>query len=228
MKTIKWEKDGSGNNAVVAVPESARFISTSAATLIATGLMHEVSTISASFPEYGTSVFSRLAGVSAFSKKTGIFYGLYGCSDSSSRAIYCLRRCAWDFSFGSIDNVLQGLSAKTLFFKKEVLDTALRKLIESVDLSLGDQCEIVSRPTSYEDFLDKKICYFIVCETKDLSCKYLAAVNTNPFIENLFKELGLIYESLNEKNTVLPSLDTLRVSYYFQRFEAATDMWNET
>ena len=215
MKTINWERDSTGAAACTKLPKPARFVSASAAAAIAKSLMHEVTTISASFEPEDIVVFSRLAGISVFGEKDAEYFGLYASSGAAAGVNYCLRRCTWQRAFRSTEDVLKGLSAQTFFFDVERLGPFHRAVVLAVDEDHKDGFQLVPEPSSNGDFSGKQISYIVSDDRKELAATYRAESSTNPAIEKLFKELQAMFGSLEVEGTVNPLPDSLRISYSF-------------
>ena len=215
MKTISWERDNAGAIACTKLPKPARFVSASAAAAIVKSLMHEVTTISASFDAEDIVVFSRLAGVSVFGDKRAEYFGLYASSGVAEGVNYCLRRCTWERAFRSTEEVLKALSAQTLFFDVERLAAVHRDVVLAVDNDSKDGCQLVSEPSKNEAFIGKQVSYIVSDDKKELAAVYRAESSTNPAIEKLFQELQAVFGALEIEGAVVPLPDSLRISYSF-------------
>ncbi len=213
MKSISWERDKKGREAYIKQPKFRRYISPSAAAAIAKNLMHEVTTISASFVIDDVVVFSRLAGISVFGKTQAEFYGLYASSGSAEDVNYCLRRCTWERSFRSIGEILNTLSAQTLFFKVEQLESNLRDVILEADSGTKDEYQVQSEASTNDARSGMQISYFVSDDMKELSASYKADSFTSPAVEELFNKLKMVFDALMDSVTVEPLPDSLRVSY---------------
>jgi len=216
MNTISWEKDANGSSAIAKQSKDRKFISPSASASLVKGLMHEVINISASFSEDDVIVFSRLAGISAMDEKSAAFYGLYVSSGIAHGPNYCIRRCSWSRGFGSIEDVLKGFSAQTMFFDFNALPFELREIVERVDSPSKDEYQIFSQPASDGRFIGKHICYFVADDLKDLSCSYSGKSSSNPSVEKLFDGLEIVFDSLSVEGAISPVVDSFRISYAFQ------------
>lgn len=216
MNTISWERDASGTSAIIKQSRDRKFVSPSASALLIKGLMHEVINISASFFEDDMIVFSRLAGISTIDEKAAAFYGLYVSNGAADGPNYCLRRCSWSRGFGSIEEILRGFSAQTLFFDANDLSFEMREIVELADSPSKDEYQIFSQPSGDVRFAGKNICYFVADDLKDMSCSYSGKSSSNPSIEKLFGGLEVLFDSLTVAGAILPVTDSFRISYTFQ------------
>lgn len=215
MNSIGWERDKAGVVAYIKPPKSSRFISPSTAAAIVKKLMHEVTTISASFSPDDVVVFSRLAGISVFGDRRAEYYGLYASSGATEGVNYCLRRCTWEREFRSMDEVLNALSAQTLFFDVERLVPSNRDMILAADSQAKDEYQILSESSKNDVFVGRQISYFVCDEKKELAATYRGESSTNPAVERLFQGLKTVFDALVDGGTVDPLPDSLRVSYSF-------------
>lgn len=215
MDLISWERDNAGVAACIKFPKPARFISASAAAAIAKSLMHDVTTISASFEIDDVVVFSRLASISVFGEKHAEYYGLYAASGAAEGVNYCLRRCTWERVFQSTEEVLKALSAQTLFFDVERLAPSHRDVVLSADREAKDEYQIRSEPSKNGAFVGKQVSYFVSDDKKELSATFRAESSTNPAVERLFQKLQAVFDALAVEGAADPLPDSLRVSYSF-------------
>lgn len=215
MKTITWERDSWGTSACSTLPKLARFVPASAAAAIVKSLMHEVTTISASFVSSDLVVFSRLCGVSVFGGENAEYYGLYGSSGAAEGVNYCLRRCTWQRAFRSTEEVLKTLSAHSLFFDVERLAPIHKDVVLAVDGEPKDEYQIRSEPSKSESLVGKQVSYFVSDDKKQLSATYKTESSTNPLIERLYQNLQSVFDALAVEGAIDPLPDSLRVSYSF-------------
>ena len=215
MELISWERDKLGSPACTQLPRAARFITASAAAAIVKNLMHEVTTISASFEVEDLVVFSRLAGISMFGEKHAEYYGLYASSGAAEGVNYCLRRCTWERVFRTTEEVLKALSAQVLFFDVKRLEANHRDVVIAADREAKDEYQIRSEPSKNHDFLGKQVSYFVTDDRKELSGTYRAESSTNVAVERLFQKLQMVFGALSVDGAVDPLPDSLRVSYSF-------------
>lgn len=223
MNFINWEIDINGNSAFSRKLERGRILTPPGAASIVECLMHEVSTISASFPIHDLIVFSRLASVSVLDRDGGVCYSLYGSSGASSGPDYCLRHSVWQKGAKKVEDVLRGLRSRTLFFCISDLGEDLRESIKNVDRALIEGCEIESRPTSDARFSAKSVRYYLADDAKDLYCGYSGKKASNNFVEDLYKGLEAAFKCLDGMETFSPVKDTFRVSFVSQRLAGIID-----
>lgn len=215
MKSIGWERDKAGVVACIKPPKFARFISPSAAVAIVKNLMQEVTTISASFSLDDVVVFSRLVSISVFGERHAEHYSLYASSGTAEEVNYCLRRCIWERTFRSMDEILNGLSAQTLFFDVECLMPHHRDVVLAADSQEKYEYQILSESSRNDAFVGRQISYFVSDDKRELSATYRGESSTNPAVEKLFQELKAVFSALGDSVTADPLPESLRISYSF-------------
>lgn len=216
MTTISWETDAGGTPAITKQSRDRKFISPSASALLVKGLMHEVINISAGFFEDDVIVFSRIVGISTIDEKVATFYGLYVSNGAADGPNYCIRRCLWSREFGSIEEVLRGLSAQTLFFNANELSSEMREIVDLADSPSKDEWQTFSQRSDDVRFAEKNVRYFVADDLKDMSCNYSGKSSSNPLIEKLFGALEVLFDALSVSGAIFPIADSLRISYTFQ------------
>ncbi|WP_338524443.1 hypothetical protein NUH87_01775 [Pseudomonas batumici] len=222
MENLFWERDYAGSKATY-TPAKTKYVSPQAARFLVKRLMHEASTISASFGVHELVVFSRLLGVSEFDETGGSFYGLYssGHDEQSSPPLpnYCLRKLQWTKGFKNIDTVLQGLTSTSLFFHSDSLDRDSRTVFEDAEAPLGNKLDITHAPADAEVRSEKIINYFAMDDATMLQGEYQAPAVFNPYIENKIQELSKLFDALFVDGGILPDVNSLRISYTFDHFD---------
>jgi len=222
MESLFWERDYGGSNATY-TPAKTKYVSPQAARFLVKRLMHEASTISASFAVHELVVFSRLLGVSEFDETGGSFYGLYssGHDEQSSPPLpnYCLRKLRWTKGFKNIDTVLQSLTSTSLFFHSDSLDPDSRTVIQDAEAPLGNKLDIARAPADAEGRGGKIINYFAMDDAIVLQGEYQTPAALNPYIENKIQELSTLFDALSVDGGILPEINSLRVSYTFDHFD---------
>lgn len=226
MKHVLWERDCAGNTASIHFG-GMDYISPPGGIFLVKNLMHEITTMSARFDRRGLIVFSRMVGISVFNDSGGVHYGLYGAGlapeDSPQDADYCIRLSTWKSGFQTIENVLNGLSSVSLFFRTNQLSDHQSQVINSIEKPLIDNpCVVRLLPVDEKDSKDK-----IYFHAQDYSTKivyeYYRSVATNAYVESIFDELGKIFESLSATQSIHPKPGSLRISYSFNNFKFIAD-----
>ncbi|MFZ6643243.1 hypothetical protein ACO0LL_26215 [Undibacterium sp. TC4M20W] len=217
MKLINWEKDANGSSAMFFAPKEKKFISSSNATFVAKSFMHDATVISASFPQVGEIAYGLLAGISVFGDNSAIFYGLYGASSMSENTKYCLRRSEWKKGFGTFEAVLNGFSSKVLFFSLQDIPSSSQQIIEMIDAPLSSTNIVVPRKltNANSEFINKRIYYSIGDDIQDMDCRYWGRDMMNPYIEDVFQKIQIVFNSLESVNTMEPIEGSFRLSYAF-------------
>jgi len=152
-----------------------------------------------------------------FGKGGGEFYGIYGSGGEVGLSDYCIRRSTWEERYGTIDDVLKGLSSRTIFFGSECLSDLQHELINKVDYPLRNEVEIFPGATKNIDLIDKEICFFVFDKEKDIFCNYACQEASSPHIESLFGDIKVTFNCLVEDGAITPLANTFRISYSFQR-----------
>ena len=221
MNRITWEREGGGNSAMRDVSSDA-YLSPPASRLVASRLMHELSTVSGNFGPHGLVVFLRVFGMSQFDKTGGTFYGLYtsgqdGCSESPPN--YCIRKAVWTASFRSLDSVVNGIRANTLFFESTRLDERWTKLIDHINHATGSDLNNYENLSETEESLRANATHFFYASTESLILQgeYKSKKMRNRHLESLFAELNELCAELESTGTILADEASFRVSYDFDR-----------
>jgi len=226
MIPIIWEKDATGTPVVTERPEGreeGRYVSPVLAACMVSALTHEITAISAEFTGCGTVRYVPRVSISVLEKTFATFYGLYAADDNTAGSKYCIRHCAWDRGFRSIDLALNGLSSRTLFFDCNDLPAKMRELITRLDRLANDEYVIYSTPSASERFNKNKIEYSLQDAVKTIFGRYRGVDSTNPAIEKLFGQLERFYAGVCAMETISPREGSFKIDYGFQNITVAYD-----
>ncbi len=221
MERVLWEQDAQGSTAVRELKVGG-YISPPSARQLMTRLMHELTTISARFADHGSVSFLRVLGVSEFDKQGGCFYGLYTSGHESGPASspnYCLRKVVWNAGFKSVESILEGVKAKSLFFNSFSIDGKWKKIVDNIDRAQGEELVRFERVLDSErnSRTDKKINFFGSGSVIALQGEYDCREMYNHYLEERVKELSSLFAELELSLVTFPDIDSLRITYDFDR-----------
>ncbi|MGX1020378.1 hypothetical protein AB7M33_003054 [Pseudomonas sp. Y3 TE3536] len=217
MHNLSWEKDLTQTPAGHQSRMQA-YISPPGARQLVSALMHEATTISATFSDEALLVFKLTLGISVFEKKTGTFYGLYA-SDTDSDALpnFCIRKATWRMAFGNVDKVLESLESTSSFFRNSQLPLAHSAFVTEACNGIIRNIEVTPRTPPSED--PRILRYYALEGDYSLRGEYRAFDMHSAYVEQLFMHLEALHQSTETQGSILPVPGTFRISYTFDGFD---------